>query len=222
IEALLFAAAAPLSRTRVVIGVRADFYGHCGEHAGLVEAINAGQVLVGPMTPAELTEAIIRPATGAALSVETALVARLVSDATGQPSALPLVSHALVETWQRRRGCALTLAGYEAAGGIQQAIAQTAETIYGGFTAGQRDVARQLFLRLVTVEEGTQPAKRRVPRDELDGGDPDAAAVLDTLAGDRLLTLDRDSVQIPHQALVPHWPPLARWIHEDPGRPRPR
>src|SRR5262249_49050023 len=156
IEALLFAAAAPLSRTRVVIGVRADFYGHCGEHAGLVEAITGGQRLAGPMPPAELTEAIIRPATGAGLTAETALVARLVSDATGQPSALPLLSHALVETWQRRRGCALTLAGYEASGGIQQAIAQTAETVYGGFTAGGRAVARQLFLRLVTVEEGTQ------------------------------------------------------------------
>jgi WD40 repeat protein len=215
IEALLLAASCRTSRTRVVIGVRADFYGHCGEYARLVQAINAGQVLVGPMTPGELTETITRPATGAGLSVETSLVARLVCDASGQPAALPLVSHALVETWRRRRGCALTLAGYEASGGIQQALARTAETCYGRLTAGQRDVARQVFLRLVTVDESTQPAKRRVPRQELDGGDPDVAAVLDTLVAGRLLTVDRDSVQIAHEALVQHWPRLAGWIDED-------
>src|SRR5262249_47540360 len=72
-----------------------------------------------------------------------------------------------------------------------------------------------------TVEEGTQPAKRRVPQEELDGGDPDAAAVLDTLVAGRLLTLDRDSVQIAHEALIRHWLRLAGWIDDDRGGLRP-
>ena len=52
-----------------------------------------------------------------------ALLSQLIADVTGQPGVLPLVSHALLETWRRRGGTALTLNGYLAAGGIAYAIA---------------------------------------------------------------------------------------------------
>ena len=214
VAALLSAASAAGSRTRVVIGVRADFYGHCGGHAGLVEALNGAQLLVGPMCPDELAEAIVRPAAGAGLAVETALVARVVSDATGQPSALPLVSHALVETWRRRHRATLTVTGYQAAGGIRQAVAGTAEAVYDTLTGSQREVARQVFLRLVAVDEAVGPTPRRVARHEMDHG-PETAAVLEKLVRGRLLTLHRDTVEVAHDALNRHWPRLRGWIDHD-------
>jgi WD40 repeat protein len=214
IQALVGAARAATSRVRVVLGVRADFYGHCGQHPELVEALRDGQLLVGPMTADELRQAITAPAGRAGYTVETALVSRLVADAAGQPAALPLVSHALRETWRRRRGTRLTLAGYEEVGGIAQAVARSAEHIYSSLDAVQQGMAKQLFLRLTAMGEGTEDTKRRISRHELDT-DPDPAVVLETLAAARLVTVGQESVEIAHEALIRGWPRLGDWLRED-------
>ncbi|NJP43382.1 nSTAND1 domain-containing NTPase [Actinacidiphila epipremni] len=215
ITALLTAAQAANSRIRVVIGVRADFYARCSEHPELVEALRDAQLLVGPMTTDELRLAITGPAVRAGCTVEGALLAGVVGDAAGRANVLPLVSHALRETWRRRRGNALTAAGYLAAGGIRQALAQTAETVWTELTPRQARLAQGVFLRLVALGEGAEPTKRRVPLSEFDSGDADTRAVLDALAAARLLTLDTETVEITHEALLPAWPRLHGWIAED-------
>ncbi|MER6763346.1 MULTISPECIES: nSTAND1 domain-containing NTPase [Amycolatopsis] len=214
IDALVAAASGPTSRARVVIGVRADFYGHCARYPALVDALRGAQVLVGPMTPEDLRETITRPAAAAGCMVEAALVSRLVADAVGRPSVLPLVSHALLETWRRRSGATLTVAGYEAAGGIEHAVARTAETVYTALTERQREIARRLFVRLTALGEGTEDTKRRVDLAEVDTGEDDAA-VLEVLAAARLLTIDRETVEITHEALIRNWPRLSDWLAED-------
>ncbi|MFD0205488.1 MULTISPECIES: ATP-binding cassette domain-containing protein [Saccharothrix] len=211
VRALVFAADADNSRVRVVIGVRADFYGHCGGHPELTAALHGGQVLVGAMTADELRRAITEPAARAGATVETALVVRLVADVTGRASALPLVSHALVETWRRRRGMTLSLAGYEQAGGVEHAIARTAEEVFGGLSPeGQRD-ARSVLLRLIALGEGTEDTRRRVRRHELDVDQ----ALLDRLAQARLITLDDDAVELTHEAVIQAWPRLRDWLASD-------
>jgi WD40 repeat protein/energy-coupling factor transporter ATP-binding protein EcfA2 len=214
VAALTTAAAEPASRTRVVLGVRADFYGHCAEYPELVDALRDGQVLVGAMTADELRQAITGPAEAAGCRVETALVSRLVADATGQPGALPLVSHALRETWHRRRGTLLTLAAYEATGGIHHALARTADAVYDDQDDDQQTVAHQLFLRLTALGDGTDDTKRRVRRNELDHS-PATAEVLERLAGARLITVDEDGIEITHEALIRHWPRLRGWLDDD-------
>ncbi|WP_223198522.1 nSTAND1 domain-containing NTPase [Solihabitans fulvus] len=215
VAVLVTAATAATSRVRVVLGVRADFYGHCGEHPALVEALRDAQVLVGPLTTDELRNAISRPAARAGCTVETSLVARLVADAAGQPAVLPLVSHALLETWRRRRGVTLSVAGYEEAGGIQHAIARSAEDVYTGLEAAEQRVARLVLLRLVAIGDGTEDTRRRVERRELDTVATNAGAVVEKLTRARLLTVDQDSVEIVHEALIRRWPRLHRWLAED-------
>lgn len=200
--------------TRVVLGVRADFYGHLCRHAGLVDALTDAQVMVGPMTADELRTAIVEPAVRAGCRVEAALVTTLVADATGQPAMLPLVSHALLETWRRRQGITLTSAAYEAAGGILNAIAQTAEAVYTDLEPDRQRLVRQIFLRLTALGEGTEDTKRRLNRRELDD-DPATTEVLERLADARLLVLDRDGVEIAHEALIRGWPRLRDWLAED-------
>src|SRR4051812_13005822 len=58
IEALVHAATTERSRVRVVLGVRADFFGHCGSIPALRDALRDRTVLVGAMTPDELREAV--------------------------------------------------------------------------------------------------------------------------------------------------------------------
>ncbi|WHT22584.1 WD40 repeat domain-containing protein [Crossiella sp. CA-258035] len=215
LTALLHAAGAEHSRTRVVLGVRADFYGHCGHHPGLRAALRDGQVLVGAMSVDELRETITRPAVLAGCKVETALVARVVGEAVDQPGILPLLSHALRETWHRRQGVALTTAAYESAGGIRHALAATAESVYRDLTPQQQRLTRLVLLRLTALGEGTDDTRRRLPLAELDLGTPEVGTILDRLTQARLVTVDRDSVQISHEALIGHWPRLREWLDAD-------
>ena len=61
---------------KTVIGMRADFYGHCARYPDLANATEDAQVLVGPMTTDELRKAITQPAVEVGCALETGLVAR--------------------------------------------------------------------------------------------------------------------------------------------------
>ena len=61
------------------------------------------------------------------LRIEPGLVDLLLRDLEDEPGALPMLSHALVQTWERREGATLTVDGYRATGGIRGAVAQSAE-----------------------------------------------------------------------------------------------
>ncbi|SDY98843.1 WD domain-containing protein, G-beta repeat-containing protein [Amycolatopsis xylanica] len=198
-------------RCRIVAGVRADFFAHCSAHADLVEAWRDAQITVGPMTAAELRAAITRPAIDAGCVVEGALVTHLVMNAHGRAGVLPLLSHVLLETWRRRHGKTLTLAAFHAAGGIDGALAKTAESLFTTFDSRQREATKQLFRRLIAPGEGTEDTKRRVPRHEL----PPSMDVLGPLAEARLVTVDGDGVEITHEALIRAWPRLRDWLAED-------
>ncbi|MGW4207704.1 nSTAND1 domain-containing NTPase [Lentzea sp. NPDC004789] len=192
---------------KVVIGVRSDFYGHCGRYPALVDALHDAQILVGAMSPQELRRAITEPALRAGYTVEGALVSVL----EAEHAPLPLVSHALLETWRRRRGTRLTVAGYEETGGVRHALAQSAEAAYLALDAGQREIARKIFLRLTALGEGTEDTKRRIGRDSFDNDD-NTLFVLDHLARARLITLDDTGVDLAHEAVIRSWPRLSGWL----------
>ncbi len=214
IGALLEPAQAADGRVRVVIGVRADFYSHCSNYPALAGALNDHQMLIGPMNADELRRAVTQPAINAKCSVEAALLAEIMTQAAGQAGALPLVSHALQETWRRRRGNTLTLAGYQAAGGVTGALANSAEHLYESLTPSQQQHARQLFVRMTALGEGTEDTSRRISRTELDGHD-DLTIVLNRLADARLVTLEEDTVAIAHEALIGAWPRLRGWLTDN-------
>ncbi|MGW0709547.1 nSTAND1 domain-containing NTPase [Streptomyces sp. NPDC002643] len=224
---LLLTARYPGSRLRVVVAVRADFYGHCAAHRELADALSRAGLLVGPMDPAELREVITGPAAAAGLSVEHALTARIVDEVTGRPGALPLLSHALLETWRHRRGRTLTTTAYEEAGGVHGALTATAEHAYAELTPAQARIARRVLLRLIAPGRGTADTRRPAARAELDateapGHGRDVTVVVELLAAARLITLDDGTVELAHEALISGWPRLRDWIEEDRERLRER
>ncbi|MEU9796231.1 helix-turn-helix domain-containing protein [Streptomyces sparsogenes] len=217
VEALL-AARRPDSRLRVVLGIRADFYARCLEHPGLAAAIRDASLPMTRMNPAELREAIVKPAAARRLVVERALTARLAHDVADDGLALPLLSHALLETWHRRRGRTLTLDSYERAGGMRGAIAQSAEGVYARLDPSQADTARRIMLRMITPGEGNVTDTRRsTTRTELEatGKGGEANKVLETLARARLITLDATTATLAHESLISAWPRLRGWVEQD-------
>ncbi len=213
----------------VVLGVRADFYGHCLTYPELLSAVRA-PVALGPMSPDQLRSIITGPAAAEGLQVEPGLVELLLRDlgvshnpgtqtAGYDPGALPLLAHALRATWQQRTGHLLTVAGYQRTGGIRGAIATTAEHVYKRLSPPEQHIAQQILLRLVQVDTHTEALRHRIPRNRLLQALPAptqaTSKVLETFARARLLTFDTDNVEITHEALLRAWPRLTDWISTD-------
>ncbi len=224
IDNLLCAAQSP-GPTAVVIALRADFYAQCAPYDALREALSQGQQYIGAMGAAELRQAIEEPARGHGWSFEPGLVDLMLREVGDAPGALPLLSHALLETWQRRRGRTLALAGYQASGGVGGAIAHTAENTYRQLAPAQQIIARNIFLRLTALGSSGDGqdapelfTRRRVALVELiPPGDKacQVQQVLTRLADARLVTTGQATVEVAHEALISAWDRLREWLNEN-------
>ena len=215
---LLAHAAEENTQTVVILALRADFYGHCATYPSLAALVQDHQSLVGPMREGEIRRAIELPASRAGLQLEEGLVTRILDDVGSEPGSLPLLSHALLETWQRRQDHTMTMSVYLESGGVRGAIARTADAVYGQLEPAQQELARRIFLRLSEPGQGTEDTRRRASLSELlPGGDEQTAVeeVLDILARARLITVGLDVVEVSHEALIREWPLLRRWLDED-------
>jgi hypothetical protein len=220
---LLHAAATPGGRVAVVLTMRSDFLSACATFPQLAAVLSAHQELVGPMTAAELREAIERPALLVGCDVEPALTERLLADVGGQPGALPLLQFALTEVWKKRDVRRLTLRAYDELGGVEGALEHRANEIYEGFKPEEQELCQRVFLRLVQPGEGSEDTKQRVSYRELLPDDPARAEavrqVVKILADRdaRLITTEGTdatggAVEVAHEALIRGWTQLRRWV----------
>ncbi|GAB3922057.1 hypothetical protein GCM10029976_009980 [Kribbella albertanoniae] len=192
----------------VVLGLRADFYPHALRIPELAAVLQSDQIVLGPMPAKCIKQMIVEPARRAGVAVDNDLVERLLSEY----GSLPLLSHALLATWERASNGRMTLAGYLSSGGIAGAVALSAEQAYGRLTASERNVARELFLRMVNPGDRTGDSRRPIERTDLDDT---ADTVVEAFVAVRLLTVDVATIEISHEALLTAWPRLQEWIESD-------
>jgi DNA-binding SARP family transcriptional activator len=223
LESLRVASADPASRVRVIVTLRADFYDGPLRYPRMGDLLGSTTEVLSPLTPEELERAIVRPAEHSGLHVDRALVPQIAADVVEQPGALPLVQYALTELYDRRHDGRLTLEAYREIGGVVGALAASAEHLYASRQPAGREAVRQLFLRLVTLGEGTPDSRRRTPVSELSVIEVDPSAMASALGAygrHRLLTFDRDpstrepTVEVAHEALLGAWARLRGWIDE--------
>jgi WD40 repeat protein len=211
----------------VVLGVRADFEARCADYPQLAGAIQ-DRYLVTAMTERQLRLAITEPARKAGSSVEGNLADELLREVrTRHPRAssagvLPLLSHALDQAWRTRTGDSLTLADYERTGGIEGAVADSAQRAYERLTPAQQAAARQVFTRLTACSGGVDTAARasraELTEDQSAAAARDIEAVLEAFAAERLLILAAGTVEISHEILLTAWPLLRDvWLAETHG-----
>jgi WD40 repeat protein len=220
----------------VACGLRADFYSHCAQYPDLRRSLQKEQIFVGSMSPDELRDAIRHPARVVGLDVETGLVEVLLADlqtgrgglVTSTPGnrvsatvdydagRLPLLGHALRVTWQQRNGQTLTLDGYHAAGGIDSAVAGTAEEVFSGLDENAQAETRLVFLRLVKIgTDSSEDVRRPLSHDELAYSSPSASTVIKAFTDARLVTATDSAFQITHESLLRAWPRLHNWLNDD-------
>ncbi|HEV2126957.1 MAG TPA: CHAT domain-containing protein, partial [Chloroflexota bacterium] len=218
--------------SRVVLTMRADFWGECAPYHQLAEQMQAHQELVAPMDAADLRRAMEMQAEAVGLRFEANLANLILDEVQAEPGAMPLLQHTLLELWNRRHGRWLRTEEYRAIGGAQGAIAHTADDVYDQLAPEEQRRVREIFEWLTWLDESTGPDEP--PRDtrwrvELEslvpvGGDEVATKMLIAqLATARLVVVsvhktahgDVEVVEVAHEALIRHWPRLTGWIDED-------
>lgn len=215
LEGLAVAADATEIDLRLVVALRTDHLDRLLPHPSISRRGPPTLVPVLPLTADQLVESAVAPARRHGIALEPALVTTLVADVVGQPGGLPLFQFTLHELAQRRTGDTLTLALYEAIGGVDGAVTRRAEELFGCLGPAEQEVARQVFLRLVHIGDGPEDdLRRRVTLDELASlqvGERMLQTVLAVFGDGRLLRFDRDAasgaatVKLAHDALLSVW-----------------
>jgi len=228
LEVIRIAATVVTSRAQFIITMRADFFGELSHYPDLANLFERDNLLiVTEMTTANLLRAIEGPAQAVGLRFEQGLVDRILDDVQTEPGSLPLLQAALNELFKRRQANRLMHEAYDAIGGVRQALARHAESIFTGLNATQQDMMRRILLRLVEVSESGEATRRRVPRSELDIQDTPEdmqEAVIEILTSPdaRLIVANREitlrdeepvtTLQVSHEALIREWDRFQTWV----------
>jgi WD40 repeat protein/DNA-binding SARP family transcriptional activator len=222
-DSLLALATAPDESVRIVLTLRADYYGLPLDYRPFGDVLRGAVVSLTPPGPEQLLEAITGPAAAAGLSVGADLAADIVADAAAEPGGLPLMEYALTRLAAEQSDGRLTLAAYREMGGLAEALGTWPEGLYQTLDETARAACRQIFLRLVSVEESGEDTRRRVPVPELHalGIAPVIVdGVVEQFAGARLVTYDNDpetrvpTIEVAHEALLARWRRLGGWVDE--------
>lgn len=205
--------------TRVVLVLRADFFGLLAGHPVLARRAGPATVLVGPPDEQELRRIVTDPAARVGLRVEPALADLAVAEVRDRPGVLPVLSTALVRAWEHRDGEALTVAAYRAGGGVAASLQRVGEEAWAAFEDdAQRAAGRRLLLRLALQENGSWVRRWARRADLVRPDDPAAAAALAVLTERRLVIARAEDLGIAHEALLTGWPRLRGWLED--GRSR--
>jgi energy-coupling factor transporter ATP-binding protein EcfA2 len=212
----LLLTAARTAPVAVVATVRADFYDPLIAHQEIKSLLPTRQVLLGKMLRSELERTIVEPAKKVGLVFDPPdLVERIIDEAGEDEGMLPLLQYALKETWLQREENRLTGDSYTRSGGVREAIRNTAESTFDALSPADQQVARQLFLRLVTPGEGQEDTRARaaMPVEQAQ------RKIVEQFASQRTRLLvtgydraARPTVEVAHEALIRTWPRFRQWI----------
>jgi serine/threonine protein kinase len=212
--------AAPL---RVVVSMRSDFLDRIAEDQRFMEELSRGLVFLQPPDANGLREALVSPVEMVGHRFESAaMIEDMLAALVNTPGALPLLQFAASKLWDARdrQRRLLTVASYNAIGGITGALATHADDIVAQMNDRQQKLTQKIFRRLVTPER----TRAIVELADLYQLAPDRAEVsrtLDQLVAARLLVVQTrgdaggGSAEIVHESLIERWPTLGRWLDED-------
>ena len=116
------------------------------------------------------------------------------------------------------------IAAYDEIGGVEQALANHAETIYQKLNEDEKKRGQHIFTQLVRFGEGTEDTRRLAYYSEIGEENWDLVNKLASADGDlqaRLLVTGYDdnqkqrTVEVVHEALIRGWKRLREWMEED-------
>src|SRR5262249_14776954 len=217
----------------VVLTMRSDFIGECGQFEGLAEAVNRGEFLIPRLTREQYKRVIEGPIRVGGGKITPRLLQRLLNDLGQQADQLPCLQHALMRTWnvwsEKGDQEALDLDDYQRVGKMTHALSLHADEIYDALaTDRERQLCRGLFQAL-TVQESEGRGIRRPQRlgrlcQILDVSADELLPIIDAyrrhgvtflMPGPEVELTERTIIDISHESLMRVWTRLRNWVEEE-------
>ena len=233
VSLLLEAAAQKEVPIYVVLTMRSDFIGECGQFEGLAEMVNRGEFLIPRLNREQYKRVIEGPIKVAGGQIAPRLLQRLLNDLGQQADQLPCLQHALMRTWDVWAGNgdtdALDLDDYQRVGKMSQALSLHADEIYESLASDRQRALCQGIFQALTVEESNSRGIRRpqrlgrlcqileVPADELlpiiDAYRQSGVTFL--MPSPEVELTDQTIIDISHESLMRVWTRLRQWVEEE-------
>ena len=211
----LVEAIAASSRVRLVLSLRADYYGACTRFDGLAKLLRDGSFPLAAPTGRALAEMIEGPAKVAGMTLESGLVDDILKDVGDGPGRLALVEFAMEKLYELHRDHTLSRKDYrDELKGVSGVIQSEGDKAVQGVA---ESVLAEVFDALSEVDEAGGAVRRRVWIKDLSGA---AKILIQRVADARLVTLDRDSgtgqawAEVAHEAVLRSWPKFSDWLKE--------
>jgi len=217
----------------VVLTMRSDFLGECARFFGLPEAVSRGQYLVPRMTRDERRAAIAEPLRISGAAIDPVLLTRLVNDVGDNPDQLSILQHALNRTWTCWRQAGgqgpLTLANYERAGTMADALNQHAEEAFGSLAGGRPQVLAVALFKAITDKVTDARGTRRPTRLDVlcaitEAGVDELRAIIEVFRDPARSFLmpptgaelrGETPIDISHETLMRIWTRLRDWAEDE-------
>ena len=213
---------------RVVIGIRDDYLRQLAslEPLSALMADAASQFAPRPLEPRQIKVAIERPAEAVGLRFDPGLVEELVRDVAGEAAALPLLQFTLNQLWEKKRRNRVTAEVAAEVGSPREALKRAADKVIASLQLLQNEeIARRLFLKLVTPKTENEFLRHPRTREFLWSNESDSAAVdrvLERFVDAGLLRKQQatddekdDRFDVAHEALIRNWPWLTRLLQSE-------
>jgi len=207
-EARDFAALLNAMPLKVLATMRADFYEQAIRY---FEQVLRKAYSLGRPSVYGLLQMVTRPAELAGIAWEDGLAQRVLEDAGDEPGALALVAYVLQALYLKNPK-QFRHADYEAFGGVHGAIGTRAEAVFQGIPGddeAKQTLLARVFRDLVEVDERGVATRQRCPIGRF--GEAELALVR-AFTDARLLVMDRETVEVAHEAVFSHWGRLHDWI----------
>jgi hypothetical protein len=207
----------------LIVGLRSDVYGELDAHRDFAEMVTANLQRLDPMTRPQLRQAIVEPARVVGLGLEAGFVNVVLRDLEDSSAPLPLLQHAMAETYEASDKRRLTVRTYEQLGGVSGALAQQADRLFDALPRADQATAHTIFTtRLIGVLGDDRYTRTVVRVGDLETDDAPASSVqrvVDHFTRGRILTTSTSAdgaaaVEIVHDTLMREWPRLRDWLAE--------
>ncbi len=206
-------------KLQITLTLRADFMGQMLAYRSLADALQPGLLLLGPMSTAELQQAIEQPAQQQGVAFEAGLVQRLQHDVGQEAGRLPLLQFTLATLWAQisPHQFSLTHQSYEAIGGVAGALSEYAEQVYQALPPTEQVQMQEIFIQLVQPSDHTPDIRRMVLRTELV---VDHWPLVQKLIHTRLIVArnniaETEAIEVIHEVLIRVWPRWQQWLARD-------
>jgi hypothetical protein len=222
LEAML-ATGARDSNIYVIFTMRSEYLAQCALYPKLSEAINEGLYLVPRMTRDQMREAIVRPIQISGSAITAPLVDRLLNEASSESDGLPVLQHALMRMWSKKKAWEpLGLNEYEATRGLGAFLNDHADDVFKKLGIEQQRIAELLFCAITERTEDGRAVRRAMELDAISGqaGYPSEKLqpVIDKFKREGFLIVTPSPrspsplVDISHEAVARQWKKLEGWM----------